>query len=126
MSLAFQQFKVYVRLGAVVAVTIAVATVLIMNRHNEVSVWFFWLTDESRKINVVWLMLTTGSATLLCARVLWVGRTLYGDMRRMKRAEDERKKQEDLLRREAAIAERERQAQIGTEPKTKEEPGKEA
>lgn len=116
MSLAFQQIKVYVRLAAVLFVAVAIAIVLFMNRRNEVSVWFFWLTDESRKINVVWLLLTTASATLLCARVLWVGRTLYGDMKRLRASEQEKKKAEDLRRREEAVARREREAIQGAPP----------
>ena len=33
--------------------------VLYENRANYVEVWFFGLTDESKKVNVVWLMLST-------------------------------------------------------------------
>src|SRR3972149_4683102 len=70
MTLAIKQVKVYRRTIAVVLVVGAVGLVLFKNRTNYVEVWFFGLTDESKKVNVVWLMLSTALCTLTAWRVV--------------------------------------------------------
>jgi len=85
MTIALQRFKVYLRTIAVVVVVGAVGLVLFMNRSNYVEVWFFGLTDASKKVNVVWLMLSTALGTLTAWRVVWFARGLWRDMREVAR-----------------------------------------
>ena len=85
MSVAFKQVKVYARLGLVLTVIAAVGSVLMSNRNHRVSVWFFGLTDSTRPINVVWLMLWTAGGTLVTWWVLSLGWGIRRDMRDIKR-----------------------------------------
>ena len=108
MSLAFKRVKVYLRTIAVALVVGAVGLVLFKNRTNYVEVWFFGLTDESKKVNVVWLMLSTALGTLTAWRIVWFARGLWRDMRevaKQKAIEEATKLQE---RRAAELEERER------------------
>jgi hypothetical protein len=81
MSLAIRKIKVYSKLTLIVLVACAGALVLWKNRDKEVGVWFFWLTDPQRTVNVVWLMLLSGVGTLVA---YWVLRTVFGVWREMK------------------------------------------
>ena len=85
MSLAIQRLKVYLRTSIVVVVVGAIGLVLFKNRANYVEVWFFGLTDESKKVNVVWLMLSTALGTLTAWRVVWFARGLWRDLREVGR-----------------------------------------
>lgn len=85
MSLAIKRLKVYHRTIAVALVVVAVGLVLFKNRANYVEVWFFGITDESKKINVVWLMLSTALGTLTAWRVVWFARGLWRDIREVAR-----------------------------------------
>lgn len=108
MSLAFKLVKVYLRTIVVVLVVGAVGLVLFENRANYVEVWFFGLTDESKKINVVWVMLSTALGTLTAWRIVWFARGLWRDLRevaRQKAIEEATKLQET---RAAELKERER------------------
>ena len=108
MSLAIQRLKVYLRTSIVVVVVGAIGLVLFKNRANYVEVWFFGLTDESKKVNVVWLMLSTALGTLTAWRIVWFARGLWRDLRevaRQKAIEEATKLQE---RRAAELDERER------------------
>ena len=75
MSLAFRRIKVYFKLTLIVLVACAVGLVLWKNRDREVGVWFLWLTDPNKTVNVVWLMLCSGGGTLLS---YWILRTVFG------------------------------------------------
>ncbi len=108
MRLAFQRIKVYVRLASIILLAAAIATVLIVNRRNEVSVWFFWLTDQNVKINVVWLMLCTAAGSLLSWWVFSLSWSLWRDMKDVARREAAAKQEEAIRKREAEVAERER------------------
>ncbi|MBI4718023.1 MAG: hypothetical protein HY763_09485 [Planctomycetes bacterium] len=112
MRLAWKRFRVYVRGIAVVAAALAVAVVLFQNRANEVSFWFFGLTDETRKINVVWLILSTAAATRLMWWVFALGWGLWRDWREVKRLEAARA----LVQRAAELEARERQRASATTP----------
>src|SRR3972149_7554409 len=81
MTLAIQRVKVYLRTIAVALVVGAVGLVLFKNRTNYVEVWFFGLTDEAKKVNVVWLMISTALGTLTAWRVVWFARGLWRDLR---------------------------------------------
>lgn len=111
MSLAFQRLKVYVRLTSVVLLSLAIGAVLVANRGNAVAVWFFGLTDETVRVNVVWLMLCTAAATLLSWWVFSFSWSLMRDMRDISKQEAVRKQEEELKKREADVAAREQIAE---------------
>lgn len=81
MTLAMKRVTVYIRTTLVVLVVGAVGLVLFKNRSNYVEVWFFGITDESKPVNVVWLMLSTALGTLTAWRVVWFARGLWRDLR---------------------------------------------
>ena len=108
MKLASSRLRLYVRGGSVLIVVVAVALVLFKNRAHEVRFWFFGLTDPSRPINVVWLIVCTAAATMIfwwVAVLAWrLGRELR-DLRHRRALEGMTKK---LDERAAALNERER------------------
>jgi type VI protein secretion system component VasK len=113
MSLAFKRLKVYVRSVLIAVVAILIVTVLFKNRGHEVSFWFFGLTDETERVNVVWLMVWTAIVALISWWVLTLGWSLWRDMRELKRLDASRrlqqaqdKRDEELKRRERRIDEK--------------------
>ena len=86
MTLAIKRAKVYLRTFIVVLVVGAIVLVLFKNRANYVEIWFFGLTDESKKVNVVWLLLSTALGTLTAWRVVWFARGLWRDLREITRS----------------------------------------
>lgn len=108
MSLALKQVKVYVRTAALAAVVIAVALVLFRNRHNTVAVWFFGLTDETKPVNVVWLLLSTASCTLVVTRVLSFGWGVLRELREVRRLEKEKQTEVQSKQRAADLEQREK------------------
>ena len=108
MSLAIKRLTVYLRAIAVVLVVGAVGLVLFKNRTNSVEVWFFCLTDESKKVNVVWLMLFTALGTLTAWRVAWFARGLWRDMREVARLKVIEEADRQHKQRAAELEERER------------------
>jgi len=97
---------VWARIVLVVVVALGTGLVLYMNRANRVAFWFFGLT--SGEMNVLWLILWTAGATLL---VWWVATLLWGllaDLRELRRVDALQLEKDELQRREAALAERER------------------
>lgn len=107
MSLAFKQLRVYVRLVIVLLVVGAVALVLVQNRSHEARIWFFWLTDDEKPVNVVWLMVCTAVGALLSWWTLSLAWSLIRDMREVKRQRAVQDAARRLDEREAALAERE-------------------
>ena len=107
MSLAFERLKVYVRSVLIAVVAILIVTVLFKNRGNEVSFWFFGLTDEAEKLNVVWLMVWTAVVALIVRWVLSFGWALWRDMRELKRLDATRKVDETQKKREEQLNQRE-------------------
>ena len=128
LTLAIHRVKVYLRTLAVALVVGAVGLVLFKNRSNYVEVWFFGLTDEAKKVNVVWLMLSTALGTLTAWRVVWFARGLWRDLREVARlkaieATDRQHKQRaaELEERERRIEEKLKRAAVSDgEPGTKE------
>lgn len=108
MSLAFKRLKVYVRLVTLIGATVAVLMVLINNRSHTVPVWFFWLTDETQEINVIWLMLCTAVATLILWWVFSFSWALVKDMREVQRVDAEKADQDASEKRELQLQEREK------------------
>ena len=108
MSLAIKRLKVYLRTSIVVVVVGAIGLVLFKNRANYVEVWFFGLTDESKKVNVVWLMLSTALGTLTAWRVVWFARGLWRDMREVARLKAIEEADQKHKQRAAELEERER------------------
>ena len=108
MTLAIKQVKVYLRTIAVVLVVGAVGLVLFKNRTNYVEVWFFGLTDESKKVNVVWLMLSTALGTLTAWRVVWFARGLWRDLREVARLKAIEETDQQHKQRAAELEQRER------------------
>ena len=108
MSLAIKRLKVYVRSVLVAVVAILIVAVLFKNRGNEVSFWFFGLTDEAEKLNVVWLLVWTAVVALIARWVLSLGWTLWRDMRELKQLQAARKVDETQKKREEQLNQRER------------------
>jgi len=108
MSLATKRVKVYSQLVFLVALVGAISIVVFKNRHNEAQIWFFGFTDGDKRINVLWLLAWTASATLLIAKLIWFMRGLLRDMRDVKKMEEATVIAKEQLRREADLAERER------------------
>lgn len=109
MSLAYKQVKVYVRVTLVVTIMLAFAIVLFMNRKHTVKFWFFGLTDASKEINVVWLVLSTAAA----AKTLWWALSftlsLRRDFQELKKQREEEIQEIARAAREKELEERERQ-----------------
>ena len=108
MSLAIKRLTVYLRTIAVALVVGAVGLVLFENRANSVEVWFFGLTDESKKVNVVWLMLSTALGTLTAWRIVWFARGLWRDMSEVARLKAIEETDRQHKQRAAELEERER------------------
>lgn len=108
MTLAMKRVKVYLRTIIVVLVAGAVGLVLFKNKANYVEVWFFGLTDETKKINVVWLMLSTALGSLTAWRVVWFARGLWHDLREVARLKATEEADRQQKRRAAELEERER------------------
>ena len=108
MTLAIKRAKVYLRTFIVVMVVGAIVLVLFKNRANYVEVWFFGLTDESKKINVVWLLLSTALGTLTAWRVVWFARGLWRDLREVARLKAIEETDREQKQRVAELEQRER------------------
>lgn len=81
-------FAVYLRVAVVLLVVGAIGLILFKNRSYTVSVWLFGLTDETKQVNVIWVILATAVSTL----ALWWGfalcRGLVRDVRALKREKE--------------------------------------
>ena len=108
MSVAFRQLGVYVRGAIVLVVAAAIGLVLFKNRGNEVSFWFFGVTEDGTQINVVWLMLCTAVGALLSWWVFSFGWGLWRDLREVKRQQAMDRVTKELAQREAELDERDR------------------
>lgn len=107
MRVALKQIKTYVRFTLVLVVVIAILLVLVKNYGNTVEFWFFGLTDASKPVNVVWLLLSTALAT---RTVMWLASFatgLWRDFRELKQMQVVEKKKKDLQKRESELEDRE-------------------
>ena len=108
MSLAFKQMKVYVRGLLLIVVAVAVGLVLVNNRANKVSFWFFGLTDETKPIHVIWLVLCTALCTIVVWWIASLGWGVLRDLREVRRLKAVRLTETMQKRRAAELDERER------------------
>ena len=108
MSVAFRQLKTYLRGTLFALVAIAIGLVLVKNRGHEVAFWFFWLTDETEPINVIYLMLCTAAGTLAAWWLLSLARGWWRDLREIKRLQGIEQTAQVLDRRATELDVRER------------------
>lgn len=106
--LAAKRLGVYVRTTLILVVLAAIGAVLFKNRKNEVSVWFFGLTDEVAKTNVVSLILCTAAGTLISWWVLRMGRRLWRDVGEVQRARESGRIVRAQAERETELTQREK------------------
>lgn len=107
MSVAFRQLKTYLRGTLFALVAVAIGLVLVKNRGHEVTFWFFWLTDESEPVNVVYLMLCTAAGTLAAWWLLSLARGWWRDLCEIKRLQGIEQTAQVLDRRAAELDVRE-------------------
>lgn len=108
MSVEFRHLKLYVRAGLTLVLAVAVGLVLLKNRSHAVPFWFFGLTDDTRPVNVIFLMLCTAGGTLLTWWVLSRARGIWRDMREFSRLRDVGRAARKLEQRAAELDKRER------------------
>ena len=108
MSVAFKQLRVYLRGAVVLIVVVGIGLVLVNNRHHEVTVWFFGLTDVTKPVNVVYLMLCTAAGTLIGGWTLSLVRGLRRDIREVRRQRAVDQMTKALDERAVALEDRER------------------
>lgn len=108
MSLAVKPWKVYLRMALVVGVAGGIGLVLLMNRGNSAPVWFFWLTDSTKPMNVTWLMLCTAVATLFSWWSFSFARGLWRDAKEVRAQSKADLEAIERSRKERELAERER------------------
>jgi hypothetical protein len=83
MALVLKRIRVYAKLVAIVALAIVVIAVIVMNRQNTVTVWFF----STYEINVLWLMTATAGVSVLTWYFLVTSLALWRDMRDLQQAD---------------------------------------
>ncbi len=108
MHVAFRQVRAYFRIGLGVLVLVAVGLVLFMNRNHAAPVWFFWLTDASKPVNVVWLMVCTAGGTLVSWWLLSLCRGMWRELHEARRERTLEEATRALSERAAELEERER------------------
>lgn len=102
MNLAWRRLKTYVRVSVIGIVFAALAIVLFMNRRNQVNFWFFGLTDATKPVNVLWIVLSTATVT---RTITYAARFTRGLWRVQSLEETER----EHARREVELTERKKQ-----------------
>jgi uncharacterized membrane-anchored protein len=84
-TVAFKQLRVYVRGAVILVAALAIVLVLVKNSGHTVRFWFFGFTDDTKPVNVVWLLLCTAIAALVVRWVFSLGWGLLRDVREVKR-----------------------------------------
>lgn len=107
-SLAIKRLTIYLRVLIVLLVVGAIGLVLFENRSYTVQVWFFGLTDASKQVNVVWVMVWTAGFTRAAWWVISFTRGLVRDYRKMKRERAVAESEKLHQQRAAELEERER------------------
>lgn len=108
MNLAVTRWKVYLRTALVAGVAVGIGLILLMNRGNSAPVWFFWITDSTRPMNVTWLMLCTAVATLLSWWCFSFARGLLRDARELRQQSKAEHEALERFRMEKELTDRER------------------
>jgi hypothetical protein len=107
LNLAWKRLTVYLRLAVIVLVVGAIGIVLFQNKNYRVKFWFFGLVDETKDINVVWLIVSTAMLTRLLWSILAFCSKMWRDLREVRKQEAKRRAEEDMKRREADLIQRE-------------------
>jgi hypothetical protein len=121
-NLAFKKIAVYIKLLLLITVAVAVTAVLINNRNNTVSVWFFGLVDNKVEVNVVWVMLWSAIAALFAWWILKMTIGLARDLRTLSREEVLRKREEVVAARSKEVSDRQRRLDEQTRQVLADEP----
>lgn len=108
MRVALRTIKAYLRVALIVAVAGAISLVLVRNRGNVVSFWFFGFTDRTKPINVVWLIGCTAGVTLACRWVAALAWRVGRELREMQRLQAVKSIDRKQRARAADLDERER------------------
>jgi len=98
MNLAFKRIKVYLKLVVMVAVATLCVVLVVANRKNTVTIWFF---KEFTDINVLWLMAATASSAILIWRIVNLAGGVFRDMKELRQHDElrvEKEKQAELAR----------------------------
>ena len=110
MGLALKQFKVYLRLGAIIAVVLIALLIVFMNRNHKADIWFFGYYQQ---INVIWLILVTAIVSVLgwwvVSKIISVVREVSQVRRSVKtekRLDEQRRMADQLTDREKRIDEK--------------------
>lgn len=111
MRLAIKTFTVYLRVVVVLLVVGAIGLILFNNRSHTVSVWLFGLTDPSKPVHVVWVILATCVCTLVAWWIVSLGRGLVRDLREVRREREVAATQKFTEQRVAELDERQRRVE---------------
>jgi len=106
-NLAWKRLTVYLRLSIIVLVVGTIAFVLFKNRNYRVKFWFFGLVDETKEINVVWVIVSTATVTRLIWSILAFCSKMWRDLREVRKQDAQKRMEESMKRREAELTERE-------------------
>ena len=121
MALALKRVKVYLKSAAILAGTVAVLLVVVMNRNHTADFWFF---HKYENVGVLWLILATATSSILvwwgAGKVVGVVRDLR-ELRRTREAErlavNQSLRDQELTEREKRIDEKIRRS-IATDKET--------
>ena len=105
MNVAFKKTKLYVKLVLIIFVVITSAVVLLNNRANQATVWFF---KEYKNVNVLKLMLVTAVASIISFWILSTAFKLWKDWREVSLQVAHQQKEKQLEQRAEALNEQER------------------
>ncbi len=103
-----KRWAVYLRGILVLLVAGAIGLVLFQNRSYKVNLWFFGLTDASKQVNVVWVMVWTAGFTRAAWWLFSFGRGLIRDVRELRRNNALVATEQAYAKRAAELDERER------------------
>ena len=114
MGLAVKRIKVYLKLGAIIAIVLVALLIVFMNRNHKADIWFFGYYQQ---INVLWLILVTAIVSvigwLVVSKIIGVVR----EVRQLRQAaameqqlDEQRRMAEQLTEREKRIDEKVRQS----------------
>lgn len=109
MNLAWRRLKTYVRVSVIGIVFAALAIVLFMNRRNQVNFWFFGLTDATKPVNVLWIVLSTATVTRTITYAARFTRGLWRDIKELRRVQSLEETEREHARREVELTERKKQ-----------------
>lgn len=107
MALAFKHVKTYAKLAVMIAITVAILLVVVLNRNHKVDVWLFHTFPQT---NVLWVMLVSGASAVGIGWILSRVRQVLRDLREIRKA----KAMEAQLTEQRQLAEeaRERESRI--------------